>query len=68
MENRKSHTPVALRKQIGGTMYVVRVHFNEDAEESMKDKIKRLIENDVMGKSAYGIGRKAYGKLAYIVV
>ena len=47
MENRKSHTPVALRKQIGGTMNVVRVHFNEDAEESMKDKIKRLIENDV---------------------
>lgn len=47
MENRKSHTPVALRKQIGGTMYVVRVHFNEGAEESMKDKIKRLIENDV---------------------
>lgn len=43
MENRKSHTPVALRKQIGGTMYVVRVHFNEDAEESMKDKIKRLL-------------------------
>ena len=43
----EKHTPVALRKQIGGTMYVVRVHFNEDAEESMKDKIKRLIENDV---------------------
>ncbi len=70
MENRKSHTPVALRKQIGGTMYVVRVHFNEDAEESMKDKIKRLIENDVRANqhTAYGIGRKAYGKLAYIVV
>ena len=47
MENRKSHTPVALRKQIGGTMYVVRGHFNEDAVESMKDKIKRLIGNDV---------------------
>lgn len=31
-ENTKSHTPVALRKQIGGTMYVVRAHFNEDAE------------------------------------
>ena len=49
MENTKSHTPVALRKQIGGTMYVVRVHFNEDAKETMKDKIKRLIENDVRG-------------------
>ena len=47
MDNRKSHTPVALRKQIGGTMYVVRVHFNEDAKETMKDKIKRLIESDV---------------------
>ena len=47
MGNRKSHAPVALRKQIGGTMYVVRVYLNEDAEESMKDKIKRLIENDV---------------------
>ena len=47
MENRKSHTPVALRKQIGGTMYVVIVHINEYSEERMKDKIKRLIENDV---------------------
>ena len=47
MENRKSHTPVALRKQIGGTTYVVRVHFNEDAKETMKDKKKRLMENDV---------------------
>lgn len=47
MENKKTNTPVALRKQIGGTTYVVRVHFNEDAKESMKDKIKRLIENDV---------------------
>lgn len=48
-ENTKSHIPVALRKQIGGTMYVVRVHFNEDAKETMNDKIKRLIENDVRG-------------------
>ena len=38
MENKKTNTPVALRKQIGGTTYVVRVHFNEDAKESMKDK------------------------------
>ena len=47
MENKKTNTPVALRKQIGGTTYVVKVHFNEDARESMKDKIKRLLENDV---------------------
>ena len=47
MENKKTNTPVALRKQIGGTTYVVRVHFNEDAKESRKDKIKRLIANEV---------------------
>ena len=47
MENKKTNTPVALRKQIGGTTYVVRVHFNEDAKESMKDKITRLIANEV---------------------
>ena len=47
MEHTKSHTPVALRKQIGGTMYGLSVHFNEDAKETMKDKIKRLMENDV---------------------
>lgn len=43
----ENHTPVALRKMIGGTMYCVRVHFNEDAKETMKDKIKRMLENDV---------------------
>lgn len=47
MENKKAHIPVALRKRIGGTTYVVRVHFNEDAKENMKDKIKRMLENDL---------------------
>ena len=63
MENRKSHTPVALRKQIGGTMYVVRVHFNEDAKETMKDKIKRLIENDVRGTQHTASVKKHVEKL-----
>lgn len=47
MENRKANTPVALRKMIGGTMYCVRVHFIEDTKETMKDKIKRMLESDV---------------------
>lgn len=47
MENRKANTPVALRKMIGGTMYCVRVYFNEDTKETMKDKIKRMLESDV---------------------
>lgn len=47
MENRRANTLVALRKMIGGSMYCVRVHFNEDAKETMKDRIKRILENDV---------------------
>lgn len=47
MENRKINTPVARRKMTGGIMYCVRVHFNEDAKETMKDKTKRVPENDV---------------------
>ena len=39
--------PVAMRKTIGKTTYLVRVHFNEDAKENMKDKIHRMLTNDV---------------------
>lgn len=28
-------------------MYCVRVHSNEDAKETMKDKINKILENDV---------------------
>lgn len=38
---------VALVKSIGKTTYVVRVHFNEEAKETMKDKINRMIKNDI---------------------
>ena len=34
------------RKVIGNTTYVVRVHFSETAKETLKDKIKRLIEGE----------------------
>ena len=32
------------RKVIGNTTYVVRVHFRETAKETLKNKVKRLIE------------------------
>ena len=67
MENRKANTPIALRKQIGGTMYCVKVHFNEDAKETMKDKIKRMLENDVK-VTEHRIGRKACRQIVYIMI
>lgn len=32
-------------KRIGGTKYKVRIMFNEDSQETMQDKVLRMIEN-----------------------
>lgn len=37
----------ALVKKIGKTTYVVRVHFSETSRETMSDKIKRMLKNEV---------------------
>lgn len=36
-----------IRKQIGKTTYIVRVHFSQTAKETMEDKIKRLLREEV---------------------
>ena len=36
-----------VRKQIGKTTYIVRVHFSQTAKETMEDKIKRLLRNEI---------------------
>ena len=35
--------PLHMCKQIGSTVYEVRVHFNQDTKETVNDKILRLI-------------------------
>ena len=44
-----SHTSTqpSYRKTIGKTTYIVRVHFSETAKETMEDKIKRLLREEV---------------------
>ena len=37
-------------KVIGNTTYVVHVHFSETARETMGDKVKRLIREDIESK------------------
>ena len=57
MEKNKNNTsvlqgnPVAMRKTIGKTTYLVRVHFNDDATENMQEMIKRLIARDIKQKA-----------------
>ena len=43
-----NNTPCpTVRKQIGKTTYIVRVHFSQTAKETMEDKIKRLLREEV---------------------
>ena len=39
--------PLDLVKTIGKTTYRVRVHFSETSRETMSDKIKRMLRNEV---------------------
>ena len=49
MNNTATNTATCptVRKQIGKTTYIVRVHFSDTAKETMEDKIKRLIREGV---------------------
>lgn len=35
------------RRTIGGTTYIVRVHFSETSKETLADKVKRLMVGEV---------------------
>ena len=52
MNNTATHSTtnipcLTVRKQIGKTTYIVRVHFSETAKETMEDKIKRMLREEV---------------------
>ena len=36
-----------LRQKIGRTTYMVGIHFNENSQETMDDKVLRLMKNDI---------------------
>ena len=38
--------PYSFTKRLGSTVYEVRVCFNQDAKETMDDKIMRLVRNE----------------------
>ena len=39
--------PPALVKKIGRTTYIVRIHFSKTSKETMSDKIKRMLKNEI---------------------
>jgi len=38
-------------RRIGSTVYRVGIHFSRTSKETMSDKIKRLVQNDVSGEA-----------------
>ena len=42
-----STTCPTVRNHAGKTTYIVRVHFSQTAKETMEDKIKRLLREEV---------------------
>ena len=51
MDQNVSHNDTrqpCFRKVIGNTAYVVRVQFSETAQETLEDKIKRLVREEVV--------------------
>ena len=40
-------------QKIGQTVYVVRYHFNEDAKETMQEKINRMLVTEVSRMAVY---------------
>ena len=47
--------PFVLYRKIGSTHYKVGIHFNPDAKETLDDKVRRLLKNDL--KSAPNQGK-----------
>ena len=45
--SRAQDRPPDLVKKIGKTTYLVRVHFSQTSRETLEDKIKRMLRDDV---------------------
>ena len=47
MANNENNSASYMTRRIGGTTYKVRVCFSETAQETLEDKILRIIRNEV---------------------
>ena len=48
MANNENNSPSYMTRRIGGTIYKVRVCFSETAQETLEDKILRMIRNETV--------------------
>ena len=45
-----SPEPFVLHRQVGSTTYRIRLHFNPNAKETLDDKVRRLLKNDLQSE------------------
>lgn len=46
-DNSNDKNSLTIKKRIGSTNYIVGVHFSDTSKETVKDKILRLIKNEI---------------------
>ena len=48
MPPEKTQDCPTMQVRIGKTTYILKLHFNENAKETLEDKIKRLLQDEVL--------------------
>ena len=43
-----------MRRRIGSTIYRARIFFNPEAQETLDDKVLRLLKNDLRTEASHG--------------
>ena len=50
MENKAEKRCPSVKKKIGKMTYIAKVHFSENATETLSEKIKRMIQSEIEKK------------------
>ena len=53
MANNENNSASYMTRRIGGTTYKVRVYFSETAQETLEDKILRIVRNEILEKDCF---------------
>ncbi len=49
-QDKNTAAPTVITRRIGSTTFKLKIYFNENAKETMEDKILRMIQNEVLKK------------------
>jgi len=53
IEKTSTHATPTIKKRIRTTNYIVGIHFSTTSDESVRDKVLRLIKNDMAKKQTH---------------